>query len=92
MRVKRMSVDDCGDGVGGVMEAVYEFEAEGDEESDSKEDVGCCGARAERREIAGNVPSDVDDGADGDGDEDESSDAAWALGEFFVYRGRDGRS
>ncbi len=34
-----MRVDDSGDGVGGVMEAVDEFESQSDEQGDAEENV-----------------------------------------------------
>ena len=40
MGLKRMRVDDGGDGIGGVMEAVDEFETESDEQGEAQQGIG----------------------------------------------------
>ena len=53
--LERVGVDDGGDGVGGVVEAVDELEAESDEQGDAEENVGEDGGGVDDGEIAGEL-------------------------------------
>ena len=61
LRRQRMRVDDRGDGIGGVVEAVDEFKAERDEQGDAKENEGHDGGRRRHGgEIADQRRDDID--------------------------------
>ena len=51
VRLERVRVDDGRHGVGGVVEAVHELEAQGDEERDPEKNEGKIEARVDVREI-----------------------------------------
>ncbi len=72
--LERVGVDAGRDGVGGVVEAVDELEAEGDEQRDAEQNEGEHGGRVDDGEIVGQLCSDVDEAADQHDTEDDSAD------------------
>jgi hypothetical protein len=76
-----------GHGVGGIVEAVHEFETESDEQSDAEHNVRQGRAGAHFRQVAGQVPADVPDCADGNYSENQRADEAGTFGKFFVDGG-----
>ena len=86
-----VGVDDGGDGVGGVVEAVDELEAEGDEESDAEQDEGEDGGGVDDGEIGAEAVTDVDDANhDHDGEDDHSPFAEGGFLHLGVEEGAGG--
>src|SRR5580698_8080868 len=61
VRFHGVGVDDGGDGVCGVVKAVYEFESQGGEEGDAKERVGQPALGMDARKVCEQVAPDVDE-------------------------------
>ena len=76
LRIHRVGVDDGGDGVGGVVEAVDEFEGESDEKRDAQENVGPRGEMTCecRNEVVSDTGADKDEAADEDAGEDQCAE------------------
>src|SRR5262249_41747966 len=87
VRIEGVGVNDRGDGVGGVVEAVNEFEGESDKKGDPQQEIGQKGTGSHFCEVVDYIPSNVDNSADGDQCKDKRADHAGAFGEFFVNGG-----
>ena len=81
-----MGVDDSGDGVGGVVEAVHKLEGQRDQERQAQEDVRLCRQDANAGEVVGDAGADKDEAADEHSGEDQCADFARLLGELLVNR------
>src|SRR5262249_31355436 len=90
--IKRVSINNRGHGVGGVMEAVHEFESESDEQSDAEQNVRQSRAGAYFSQVAAQVPSDISDRTNGNCSENQRADEAGTFGKFFVDGGSASRS
>ena len=66
VRLHGVRVDDGGDGVGGIVEAVHEFESQGGEESDAEERVGQPACGVDTRQVSEQVGPDIDEAAQQD--------------------------
>ncbi len=61
--LERMGVDDRGHGVGGVVEAVDELKAEGDEQGEGQQQIGPDAGDGDIVEVAGDMKADVAEAA-----------------------------
>ena len=81
--LQRMSVNDCRDGVGGVVEAVDEFEAQSDEQRKAQQQVGPDAGDGDRIEVPGHVKGNVAEAA-GQGQQNSAMPAR--LGVLVILR------
>ena len=63
VRLHGVRVDDGGDGIGGIVEAVHKFESEGGEQRDAEQSVGQPAFGMDAREISEQVGPDIDEAA-----------------------------
>jgi hypothetical protein len=68
--VERVGIDDRGDGIGGVVEAVHELERQGNGQRGSEQDIRPDAPQGDVAQVARNVEADVGQAAD-EGDEDD---------------------
>ena len=94
MRLKRVGVDDGGDGVGCVVEAVDELKAESDQKCCAQKDIREDRSLVDGREIARQGVDDVDDATDEQKAEechpDLAAGAGFAACKLLVEHGRSG--
>ena len=84
-----MSVDDGGDGVGGVVESVDELEAERDQQGDAQKHEGQDGFVVHEGKIVKQAGAGVADSDDQHDAENQHAEFAGRAGEFLVeYRRR----
>ena len=94
MRLERVGVDAGGDGVGGVVEAVDELEAEGNHQRDAQQHEGQDRRRVDSGEVRSKVRADVDQATDQhDAEDDGAPFSGWGVLELLIEeRGLRGRN
>ncbi len=86
VRLQGVGIDDRGDGVGGVVEAVDELESEGDEQRDSQQDIGPDGGEVGSSEILAQLVRRVDRARDQCQPEDGHADLAGRFVQLVMNR------
>ena len=76
VRLQRVGVDDRGDGVGGVVKAVDELEAESDEQRQTQQKIGPDAGDRHRVQILGDMEADVGKAAQQGEEEKQNAGAA----------------
>ena len=87
MRLERMRVNDGGDGIGGVMEAVDEFECKGDEQGEAQQGIGPGGGEVGSGKIVGKLRTGVAETADEGDAENDHPDGAGRFAHLLVEEG-----
>ena len=90
--IERVGINDGGDGIGGVVEAVYKFEAESYQKRSAQKDVRPGRAQLDVPEVAGNTLADEDQASEQHDSEDHGADAAGSTAQFCIDYRRSGSS
>jgi hypothetical protein len=90
VRLEGVRVNDGGDGIGGVVESVNEFEAQGDQQRDGKQNVGSDGTGVHSRQIGEKMEGGINYADQQDNGESDYADHSGAFAEFLLdcRRGR----